>query len=395
MKDTEKKNIIFFSDEFTPYSKEFTLLSDSEIADLVERRLFSNNYFNYTIFSIHKSKGTIVLIRDACGHKVETTLSKIEGGLVPETCDECRQAEKDKLIAFKSEIQDEIKVRGLVVVLFETEENTDSLYIECTKCGAKYYLNDDFSLDDEAWEMYCKNWDCMMDALALEGHWFAEGISNGNIVIKENTYKSSHYSFVEDYEDWYESLTASDGYYESKCEQCNVLNILPLGNFDCKVCDYFGIGNAAFEDDAEKWRIEQWDAIENQAIIRCEKCKTTQRLSCDVVKNGSIRCPECYQAYLNQESERKKLEADIIREWRELLEHHKLEKKITNTIYSMKIEELDLSVRSYCCLKRAGIDTVEQLIERKYEEVADIRNLGKKSFEEIINKLAMLGIYLE
>ena len=89
MKDVDEKNIIFLSDENTPYVKEFTLLSDEEISDLVERRLFSNNYFNYTIYSIHKSKGIITLIRDACGHKLETTLSKIEDGLIPEKCTEC------------------------------------------------------------------------------------------------------------------------------------------------------------------------------------------------------------------------------------------------------------------------------------------------------------------
>ena len=43
MKDVDKKNILFLSDENTPYVKEFTLLSDEEISDLVERRLFSNN----------------------------------------------------------------------------------------------------------------------------------------------------------------------------------------------------------------------------------------------------------------------------------------------------------------------------------------------------------------
>lgn len=395
MKDIDFENIIFLSDEFTPYTKEFTLLSDDEIADLVERRLFSNNLFNYTIYSIHKSKGTIVLIRDTCGHKIETTLSKIEEGLIPEKCDECRKAEKDKLIDFKNEIQDELKERGLVVVLFETEENTDSLYIECTKCGAKYYLYDDFSLDDEAWEMYCKRWDCMMNALALEGHWFAKGIANGNIVIKENTYKSSCFSFVQDYEYWYESLTKSDGYYESRCEQCNVLNILPFGSCKCGVCDYFGDGNAAFDIYDEKWRIEQWDAIENQAIVRCEKCENRELISCDVVKNGIVRCPNCNQEYLKKESERKEKEIEIMREWREWFEQNRLEKKRVHTALSMAIEELELSVRSFNCLKRAEIDTVEQLIEMKYEEVAAIQNLGKKSFEEIINKLAMLGLYLE
>ena len=394
MEKANLKNIRFLSDEFTPYTKEFTLLSDVEIADLVERRLFSNNYFNHTIHSIHKSKGTIVLIRDTCGHKVETTLSKIEEGLIPEKCTECCQVEKEKLITFKNEIQDELKERGLTVVLFETEENTDSLYIECTKCGAKYYLNDDFSLDDGSWEMYCKNWNCMMDALSLKEHWFAKGISNGNTVIKDNTYESSRFSFVQDYEDWYESLTASDGYYESRCEQCNVTNIRPIGRCKCEICSEWG-GNAHWDLCGETGIIKVWDEIEDQVTIECEKCGNEYQVSCGAVKNDTVRCPECYQEYLSQELERKKLEADIIREWREWFEQHKSKKRTTKTSCSMTIEELELSVRSYCCLKRAGIDTVEQLIEKKHEEVAAIRNLGKKSFEEIINKLAMLGLYLE
>lgn len=285
MKDVDFENIIFLSDEFTPYTKEFTLLSDDEIADLVERRLFSNNYFNYTIRSIHKSKGTIVLIRDTCGHKVETTLSKIEEGLIPEKCDECRKAEKDKLIDFKNEIQDELKERGLVVVLFETEQNTDSLYIECTKCGAKYYLNDDFNLDDGSWEMYCKNWNCMMDALSLEEHWFAKGISNGNIVIKDNTYESSRFSFVQDYEDWYESLTASDGYYESRCEQCNVTNIRLLGRCKCEICSEWG-GDSHWDGWGETGIIKVWDDIENQVTIQCEKCGNEYQVSCGDVKKA-------------------------------------------------------------------------------------------------------------
>lgn len=394
MNDVEK-NIIFISDEYTPYTKEFTLLSDDEIADLVERRLYSNKYFNYAIYSIHKSKGIITLIRDACGHKLETTLSKIEDGLIPKKCIECRQSEKDKLIGFKNKIEDELKERGLVVVLFETEENTDSLYIECTKCGAKYYLNDDFNLDNEAWEMYCKNWDCMMDALALENHWFAKGVENGNIVIKENTYKSCFCNFVQDYEDWYESLTLSDGYYESKCEQCNITNILPLGACECKVCDCFGDGNVVFDGENEKWRIQQWDEINDQVTVRCEKCGNRQQLSCDIVKNGIVHCPNCYQEHLKQESERKRIESDIMHEWREWFEQNTLAKKKAYTGLSITIEELELSTHSYSCLKRAGIDTVEQLMGKKYEEVSTLRNLGKKSLEEIINKLAMLGLYLK
>ncbi|MCL6581280.1 MAG: DNA-directed RNA polymerase subunit alpha, partial [Firmicutes bacterium] len=63
-------------------------------------------------------------------------------------------------------------------------------------------------------------------------------------------------------------------------------------------------------------------------------------------------------------------------------------------ILEMTIEELDLSVRSYNCLKRAGINTVEELIQRNEEDMMKVRNLGKKSLEEVINKLAELGLSL-
>ncbi|MEE1280007.1 MAG: DNA-directed RNA polymerase subunit alpha [Oscillospiraceae bacterium] len=60
-------------------------------------------------------------------------------------------------------------------------------------------------------------------------------------------------------------------------------------------------------------------------------------------------------------------------------------------ILEMTIEELDLSVRSFNCLKRAGINTVEDLISKTEEEMMKVRNLGKKSLEEVINKLHSLG----
>ena len=297
MQDVVEKNIIYLCDENTPYANEFTLLSDSEIADLIERRLFSNNYFSYTIYSIHKSKGTIVLIRDECGHKIETTLSKIEDGLIPEKCIECRHAEKDKLIAFRDKLQDELKERGLVVVLFETEEGTDSIYVECTKCGAKYYLNDDFSLSDEAGAMYCKNWDCMMETLVLEMHWFAKGIEKGSIIIKENTYNSYFYPFVQDHEDWFESLTSSDGYYESKCEECNTIIILPFGKWECTACLFSSL---------ENYTVEKWDEINNQVTIVCKKCGNKYPIQCEKSSSGEmllddeiLGCFECYKKNLD------------------------------------------------------------------------------------------------
>ena len=64
-------------------------------------------------------------------------------------------------------------------------------------------------------------------------------------------------------------------------------------------------------------------------------------------------------------------------------------------VLRITLEELDLSVRSYNCLKRAGINTVEDLSEKTYEDMLKVRNLGKKSLEEVIQKLASLGLALK
>ena len=60
----------------------------------------------------------------------------------------------------------------------------------------------------------------------------------------------------------------------------------------------------------------------------------------------------------------------------------------------MAIEELELSVRSFNCLKRANINTVGELVNCSEEDMMRVRNLGRKSLEEVINKLASLGLSL-
>ena len=65
-----------------------------------------------------------------------------------------------------------------------------------------------------------------------------------------------------------------------------------------------------------------------------------------------------------------------------------------NKVMDMTIEELDLSVRSYNCLKRAGINTVEELIRRTEDEMMKVRNLGRKSLEEVQHKLQELNVKL-
>lgn len=66
----------------------------------------------------------------------------------------------------------------------------------------------------------------------------------------------------------------------------------------------------------------------------------------------------------------------------------------SNSAMSMSIDELELSVRSYNCLKRAGINTVEELCSKTPEEMMKVRNLGKKSLDEVLEKLDELGLKL-
>ena len=64
-------------------------------------------------------------------------------------------------------------------------------------------------------------------------------------------------------------------------------------------------------------------------------------------------------------------------------------------VLAMAIEDMDLSVRSYNCLKRANIHTVEDLTKKTEEEMLKVRNLGRKSLDEVIQKLESYGLSLE
>ena len=70
------------------------------------------------------------------------------------------------------------------------------------------------------------------------------------------------------------------------------------------------------------------------------------------------------------------------------------EKKVDNMTKTLEtpIEEVEFSVRAYNCLKRAGIHTVQDLVNKTEDEVTKIRNLGKKSLKEVIDKVAELGL---
>ena len=72
----------------------------------------------------------------------------------------------------------------------------------------------------------------------------------------------------------------------------------------------------------------------------------------------------------------------------------KKEESGKDKVLEMTIEELDLSVRAFNCLKRAGVNSVGDLINKSPEEMMKVRNLGKKSLEEVMGKLEALGFNL-
>ena len=119
------------------------------------------------------------------------------------------------------------------------------------------------------------------------------------------------------------------------------------------------------------------------------------KLTLEVQTNGTITAKEAIslgakilndhlELFVNLSEEAKKTEIMVERE-----------ETIKEKVLEMTIEELDMSVRSFNCLKRAGIDTVEDLTNRTEEEMIKVRNLGKKSLEEVIFKLHSLGLDLK
>ena len=114
-----------------------------------------------------------------------------------------------------------------------------------------------------------------------------------------------------------------------------------------------------------------------------------------VLTNGTITAKEAVSLAAKVLNEHLKLFIDmsnIAQDAEALIERPEVKR---DRVLEMTIEELDLSVRSFNCLKRAGIDTVEDLINRTEDDMIKVRNLGRKSLEEVIQKLSSLGLSLK
>ena len=118
------------------------------------------------------------------------------------------------------------------------------------------------------------------------------------------------------------------------------------------------------------------------------------KLTLDVYTNGTLVPDEAVSLAAKVLNEHLKLFIDLseVAQVAEVMIDK--EDDITQAVLEMSIDELELSVRSYNCLKRAGINTVEELTNRTSEDMMKVRNLGRKSLEVVLGKLKELGLEL-
>ena len=118
------------------------------------------------------------------------------------------------------------------------------------------------------------------------------------------------------------------------------------------------------------------------------------KLTLEVWTNGTIKPDEAISLGARVMSEHLSLFIDLSDQARHTEIMVEKEETKKEKVLEMTIEELDLSVRSYNCLKRAGINTVEDLTNKTEEDMMKVRNLGRKSLEEVLQKLQLLGLQL-
>ena len=118
------------------------------------------------------------------------------------------------------------------------------------------------------------------------------------------------------------------------------------------------------------------------------------KLTLDVYTNGTLEPDEAVSLAAKVLSEHLKLFIDLSENAKSAEVMIEKEDDEKEKVLEMSIDELELSVRSYNCLKRAGINTVEELTNKTSDDMMKVRNLGRKSLEEVLTKLKELGLEL-
>ena len=132
-------------------------------------------------------------------------------------------------------------------------------------------------------------------------------------------------------------------------------------------------------------------AVEN---TRVGQMTDYDKLTLEIYTNGTLDPDEAVSLAAKVLSEHLNLFIDLSENAKNAEVMVEKENNEKEKVLEMNIDELELSVRSYNCLKRAGINTVEELCSRTSEDMMKVRNLGRKSLEEVLAKLKELGLQL-
>ena len=134
------------------------------------------------------------------------------------------------------------------------------------------------------------------------------------------------------------------------------------------------------------------EGVVTAADIQCDP--DYDKLTLDVYTNGTLAPDEAVSLAAKVLSEHLSLFIDLSENAKSAEIMVETESDEKEKVLEMNIDELELSVRSYNCLKRAGINTVEELCNRTFDDMMKVRNLGRKSLEEVLAKLKELGLEL-
>lgn len=204
-------------------------------------------------------------------------------------------------------------------------------------------------------------------------------------------------------------VTAADLTYDSDVEVLNpelpIATLNAKGNLRMKITAERGRGYVPA--DANKHEDQPIGVIPVDSIFtrvsrvtyqventRVGQSANYDKLTLDVWTDGSIRPEEAISLGAKILSEHLNIFVGLTDEAQNVEIMVEKEEDQKEKVMEMTIEELDLSVRSYNCLKRAGINTVQELSNKSEEDMMKVRNLGRKSLEEVKVKLTDLGLSL-
>lgn len=155
-----------------------------------------------------------------------------------------------------------------------------------------------------------------------------------------------------------------------------------------KRLDDAAIGTIAIDSSYSPIELVKYDVVDT----RVGQNENYDKLIMEVTTNGSVTPEEALALAAKILVEHFSIVADLnqIADFSGLMEEKKVD-TITKTLET-PIEEVEFSVRAYNCLKRAGVHTVQDLVDKREIEVTKIRNLGKKSLKEVLDKVAELGL---